>query len=69
MEDKKPPVKPAPKQWKLAKGERADIPAGQGSGIMKVTNEDLKNPKVIQALAHIESVRGIKLFDLVFIRE
>jgi len=62
-------VKPAPKPkvWKLAKGQRADLPSP--FGLVKVTNEDLKNPKILAMISQIEVQTGNKLFGTVFVTE
>lgn len=52
--------------WKLAQGERIDIP--NGSGMFRVTDEDLKSEAVIAALTRIEQARGMRIFGTVVVK-
>lgn len=61
-----PKAAPKPVKWKLAKGDRADIPSP--FGLVRVTNENLQNPKVLKMLSVIEAQRGIRLFGVVFVQ-
>lgn len=61
------PKAPRVKRWVLAKGERAAINKGPGQGLLEITNDHLKNPKIIAALDAIEKRTGNKIFGLVVV--
>lgn len=71
MDVKPPETKATPKakapKWKTHNGRDQHIPSP--FGMVKVTEADLSNPKIIAMLTEVEKQRGIRLFGTVFVKD